>query len=163
MNILSKITSIRDPVYLCFSLLIYWHHQLQFLGWLTSKLTKSMVQSHSWEADRSSTTWEIACILWNMKIHYGVHCVPSAVFWNLLTLFKIFLSEKWWWLWSGKNVGCKVCFNLLAQLFLVAIKKTVRNLSQRAYYSAVQHLNQGSSEHYLIAAAGYLFFCTLYT
>jgi len=32
-----------------------------------------MEQSNSWEADRPSDFQEIACTLWNLKVHYHIH------------------------------------------------------------------------------------------
>ena len=40
---------------------------------LTSLLTYSMEQSHSWEANRFSASQEIPRILWNLKIHYRIY------------------------------------------------------------------------------------------
>ena len=39
----------------------------------TYLLTYSTEQSPSWEANQSSASQEIPCILWNQKIHYPVH------------------------------------------------------------------------------------------
>jgi len=37
------------------------------------KAANSMVQSLSWEANRSSDSQEITHILWNVKVHYRIH------------------------------------------------------------------------------------------
>jgi hypothetical protein len=46
---------------------------------LTYFLTHFMEQSPSLQANRSSTSQEISCILWNLKVHYRIHkCLPPV-------------------------------------------------------------------------------------
>ena len=45
----------------------------------TYLLTHSMQHSPSWEADQSAASQEIACILWNPKVHYHIHKCPPPV------------------------------------------------------------------------------------
>jgi hypothetical protein len=40
-------------------------------------LTQSMEQSPFWESNRFVTSQEIPRILWNPKVHYGIHKCPS--------------------------------------------------------------------------------------
>jgi len=42
-------------------------------------LIKSMEQSSSWEANRSSSSQEISCIVCNLKVHYHIHKTPPLV------------------------------------------------------------------------------------
>ena len=52
---------------------------------LTYLLTYSMEQSPSWEANRFSASQEIPPILWNPKVHYGIHkCPPTLPILSLL-------------------------------------------------------------------------------
>ena len=45
----------------------------------THKLTYSMEQSPSWEANRFTASQEIPRILWNPKVHYRIHkCLPTV-------------------------------------------------------------------------------------
>jgi hypothetical protein len=54
-------------------------------GWLmhmsiiTYLFTYSMEQSPSWEVNRFSTSQEIPCILWNLKVHCLTHKCPSPL------------------------------------------------------------------------------------
>jgi hypothetical protein len=53
------------------------------IDWLTDELNNylmnSMEQSYSWEANRSSASQEIPCILWNLEVHYHNQKSPSPV------------------------------------------------------------------------------------
>jgi hypothetical protein len=42
-------------------------------------VTNSMEQSPSWEANTSSASQEIPCILCNLKVHYHIHESPPPV------------------------------------------------------------------------------------
>jgi hypothetical protein len=66
-----------------------------------------MEQSPSWEANRSSASQEILCILWSPKIHYHVHKslppvpifsqtnpIPVLPFHFLKTHFNIIIPSK---------------------------------------------------------------------
>jgi hypothetical protein len=45
-----------------------WHTNI-----LSKQLTNSMEQSPSCKGKRSSASWEILHLLWNLKVHYHVH------------------------------------------------------------------------------------------
>ena len=57
----------QKPVFLYMH--IYDTHFRIQNGWITN----SMEQNHSWEANNSSTSQKLPCILWNLRIYHHVH------------------------------------------------------------------------------------------
>lgn len=54
---------------LCFCICIF----VTYFRIQTGRITNSMEQSHSWEANNSSTTKKLTCTLWNLTVHHHVH------------------------------------------------------------------------------------------
>ena len=59
--------------------LLTYSHTLSLTHLLSYSLTHSMKQSPSWETNRFSSSREIPCIFWNLKVHYCVHKCPPPV------------------------------------------------------------------------------------
>jgi hypothetical protein len=53
--------------------LLPWYDHLLYVYFSSDRLTNSMEQSLSWEADSHLASEEIPCHLWNFEVHYCVH------------------------------------------------------------------------------------------
>ena len=69
-------------------------------------LIKSMEQSSSWEANRSSSSQEISCIVCNLKVHYHIHKTPPLVL--------LWARSSWR---SILILSSCICINLPSSLF----------------------------------------------
>jgi hypothetical protein len=89
------------------------------------KLTNSMEQSSSWEANRSSTSRAIPYILWSLKFH---HCIPKSLLTEYEMLycnvvhFTANICGYHYWKWLIERV-----YNVLEKTFQIALTVCMEN------------------------------------
>jgi hypothetical protein len=70
--LLSQLTKKKIPLF-------FRENFLSYGSVYFTALTNFMEQRPSWEANRSSGSQKISCILWNRKVHYPIHKSPPPV------------------------------------------------------------------------------------
>ena len=108
---------------------------------ITHLLAYSMEQRSSWEANRFSTSQEIPCILWNLKVHYSSYKCFS-LFCNMIRFYGELVAPR-----PTPNLNdhpkmavCDCLFDIFAATLHIGGCSSIRNLRTRYAVVTGTHL-----------------------